>query len=80
MRGNFGWDYPPGVTGLEPQIAGYPNCANCGHEADDHGYDRYDHSICYYSTNHGVSRCGCLGYNQYPLERDPDEQHERRFE
>jgi hypothetical protein len=22
-RGDFGWDYPPGVTGNEPQIAGY---------------------------------------------------------
>jgi len=27
---NFGWDYPPGVTGNEPQITGEWRCANCG--------------------------------------------------
>jgi len=28
----FGWDYPPGVTGSEPEIAGYPEweCPTCG--------------------------------------------------
>jgi len=33
-RGDFGWDYPPGVIGNEPQIAGPPYdddaCALCG--------------------------------------------------
>ena len=26
----FGWDYPPGVTGREPQITGEWPCTNCG--------------------------------------------------
>lgn len=26
----FGWDYPPGVTGNEPQITGEWPCGNCG--------------------------------------------------
>jgi len=26
----FGWDYPPGVTGNEPQITGEWPCVNCG--------------------------------------------------
>lgn len=30
----FGWDYPPGVTGNEPQIAGWPECPACGDEFD----------------------------------------------
>lgn len=27
----FGWDYPPGVTGNEPEIAGWPEwpCPDC---------------------------------------------------
>lgn len=36
----FGWDYPPGVTGNEPQITGITPCAKCGaplpEEADCH--------------------------------------------
>lgn len=26
----FGWEFPPGVTGLEPQITGDWPCWNCG--------------------------------------------------
>lgn len=26
----FGWDYPPGVTGNEPQITGIYPCVECG--------------------------------------------------
>jgi hypothetical protein len=38
MRGgDFGWDYPPGVTGMEPQIAGWPECPKCGDEFDGQG-------------------------------------------
>lgn len=31
-------NYPPGVTGNEPEIAGYPPCgrAGCGHLDEDH--------------------------------------------
>lgn len=31
--GDFGWDYPPGVTGNEPQITGL--CPDCGGECED---------------------------------------------
>lgn len=34
MGGLFGWGYPPGVTGCEPQIAGWPECPGCGEEFD----------------------------------------------
>lgn len=27
---SFGWDYPPGVTGNEPQISGEWPCDECG--------------------------------------------------
>ena len=41
----FGWNYPPGVTGNEPEIAGWPPCRGCGHEAEDHEdecpFDKY---------------------------------------
>lgn len=36
MRSVFGWSYPPGVTGNEPQIVGYDEeyeadeCRGCG--------------------------------------------------
>jgi hypothetical protein len=48
-RGNFGWDYPPGVTGNEPEIAGYPECPMCGLPLDEHeeGYDQ-DRDVQYY--------------------------------
>ena len=26
----FGWEYPPGVTGREPQITGDAECPECG--------------------------------------------------
>jgi len=30
MPSPFGWNYPPGVTGNEPEISGYPECdLNC---------------------------------------------------
>jgi hypothetical protein len=32
-------NYPPGVTGNEPQIAGYPPCGNCAHDAEEHDED-----------------------------------------
>lgn len=33
MGRTFGWEYPPGVSGSEPQIAGYPPCPECGFDA-----------------------------------------------
>ena len=36
----FGWHYPPGVTGNEPQITGeYPcdECDGCGYDEDEDG-------------------------------------------
>ena len=29
MLTNFGWDFPPGVSGNEYEIAGYPECPQC---------------------------------------------------
>lgn len=49
---NFGWSYPPGVTGNEPEIAGYPdndNDSDCDHEYDSFGECRLcddDSQIC----------------------------------
>lgn len=31
----FGWDFPPGVTGLEPEIAGAPEVMMRGVECDN---------------------------------------------
>ena len=32
----FGWSYPPGVTGNEPEIAGYDGpCDICGYGVDE---------------------------------------------
>ena len=42
----FGWDYPPGVTGLEPAIAGYPPCTRCGHDYEEHSEDGIPLSEC----------------------------------
>ena len=36
MRSIFGWSYPPGVTGNEPEISGdYGPCEVCGMSTDD---------------------------------------------
>ena len=32
----FGWELPAGVTGNEPEIAGWPPCRGCGHDVEDH--------------------------------------------
>lgn len=32
---DFGWHYPPGVTGLEPQISGDYPCSRCGGDGCD---------------------------------------------
>jgi hypothetical protein len=35
-RHPFGWDYPPGVTGREPQITGeLGDCERCGERLDE---------------------------------------------
>ena len=34
MARTFGWDYPPGVTGNEPEISGEWPCAGCGFSFD----------------------------------------------
>lgn len=31
----FGWSYPPGVTGREPELSDCGPCECCGHEVDD---------------------------------------------
>lgn len=64
-------NYPPGVTGNEPQIAGYPPCGNCGHEAEEHGCEVGDY--CH-------AGCACEEYNRYPPGPDPDEQRDRQID
>lgn len=63
-------NYPPGVTGNEPQIAGYPPCQNprCRHDLDEHE----DDGPCM------VEGCLCGEYEQFPRERDPDLRWEQR--
>ena len=75
MRHDFGWDYPPGVTGNEPEIAGYGLCANCGHDYEEH-YSHYDEEEfeegpCKVEFVKG-NVCSCKGYSQYH-DIDPDE-------
>jgi hypothetical protein len=69
--GLFGWDYPPGVSGNEPQIVGYPDCANCGHEAGAHApedAENYDDGRCM------EPGCDCAEYAEYGEDpREPDE-------
>jgi len=36
---NFGWNYPPGVTGNEPQITGEWPCEECGGQGWDEDED-----------------------------------------
>ena len=43
---NFGWDYPPGVTGNEPQITGEWPCEECegaGYDEDEDGKHACSH-------------------------------------
>ena len=65
---NFGWNYPPGVTGNEPEITGEWPCQECGGEGgerdpdvDEDGRPGIHHSIC--------PRCQGTGI-------DPDEEDE----
>ena len=63
----FGWDYPPGVSGREPQIAGYPEdaepCGFCGHEAMTH---MGTGGLC------GHRGCECVEYEEPWEEHDDD--------
>lgn len=89
MRNQFGWDYPPGVTGMEPEIAGYPPCKRCGHDADEHWQkvnvpfedgENIDDGPCQWQLGDGnqpLAYCSCQGYEQYPPEPDPDEKYDR---
>lgn len=83
MRHQFGWDYPPGVTGREPQITGYSPPCECGHEYDDHvdteitygdddyGYDSFGSMVC------TIEGCKCIEYLEaQPPEPDPDRKRE----
>lgn len=54
-----GSNYPPGVTGNEPEIVGYPTCAVCGHDAELHVDDDGEPCPCQ------ETGCGCVEYDQY---------------
>lgn len=78
-------NYPPGVTGNEPEIAGYPPCGNCGHEADDHDSDGRCHYMpipeSYVSERDECCCEGfCCGHCRRPQEQDPDEARDQQLE
>ena len=77
MRNQFGWDYPPGVTGMEPQIVGYPPCRSCGHDMEEHFESEGE---CFFDRRSWTNACTCQGYDQYPPEPDPDEAYDRARE
>lgn len=64
-------NYPPGVTGNEWEIAGYPPCGGCGHDDTDHYSDDEPESGC------AIDRCPCAIYTPYPEEEDPDYLYDR---
>lgn len=66
-------NYPPGVTGNEYEIAGWPTCGNCGHEAEEH--DNFSEECEYISYG-----CPCEGYSDQRPEPDPDESRDREFD
>ena len=58
---DFGWSYPPGVTGLEPEIAGSDEpCPNCGTDCWP------DETVC----------TGC-GWNLNHFGEEPDDEDRR---
>ncbi len=58
--------YPPGVTGTEWEIAGYPDCGACGHADTLHA----EPGPC--------EVCDCEGYTPYPEGPDPDAWYDRQ--
>ena len=62
---NFGWDFPPGVTGNEPEIAGWPECPKCG------GSDLVD-----FAEGYKCMECGHVEESG----PDPDDERDRRLE
>jgi len=67
-------NYPPGVTGNEWEIAGFPPCGTlgCGHGDDEHYADDNPES--------GCMICGCTCYTPYPEGPDPDDLYDRSKE
>jgi hypothetical protein len=68
--GKFGWSYPPGVTGNEPELTGDCGpCDCCGHAAED--------CICPACTvcgEHGNSLC-YIAIGETPMGRHPSRAH-----
>ena len=63
----FGWNLPPGVTGNEPEIAGWPPCRGCGHEAEDHGEINHNEPM----PNEYFPDCQECDCTEYRTEFDP---------
>ncbi len=58
---SFGWNYPPGVTGFEPELTGEWPCGECGGK----GYDE---------DEDGKHACGrCDGSGLEPEEEPEDD-------
>jgi hypothetical protein len=75
-------NYPPGVTGNEPEIVGYPSCGNCGHEADQHYQDDEampGPGVTLHESECHEEGCTCVEYDQYGDEvgwgTEQDEDH-----
>jgi hypothetical protein len=48
---SFGWNYPPGVTGNEPEITGEWPCPKCQGE----GGDRAERVVCWFCRGLGIA-------------------------
>lgn len=73
---DFGWNYPPGVTGMEREIqGGGPPCATCGHDYEDHSMTE-DTEFCSGSNDNGREECNCGEY----IELDEEEYRLRQYE
>ena len=71
----FGWDYPPGVTGNEPEIAGYPE-GEAPHVCDDIECDHKDDAWPYYEAHNAryFDDCEECGLSQMEVFPDWDEE------
>ena len=58
-------NYPPGVTGNEPEIAGYPPCVKCGHLDEEHEEPSLVGGILVGTSPCEIEGCECEDYQQW---------------
>jgi hypothetical protein len=71
---NFGWNYPPGVTGNEPELVGPPNCKACWHD-----YEEHDEAGCNFMVT-DTQRCICPEYLEFGGPEKDDYEDEDDYE